>query len=153
MQRADGNWPATVESRGDKDELVQFCHGAPGFVVSLQAFMDRRMFLEVQGMEDAVRNGRKAIWERGRLKKEPCLCHGITGNALALSGEQREHFLAYTTQEMVRDLQKEGLFEHSSDPWGLYGGLPGRAWGFLELLREKEGISGECRGFIGYNDV
>ena len=152
-QRDDGNWPTREDSGDEKDELVQFCHGAPGFVVSFQALMDRRLFLEIQGIDEAVKKARKAIWERGQLKKEPCLCHGITGNALALSGEQREHFLAYTTQEMVRDLQNEGLFEHSSDPWGLYGGLPGRAWGFIELLREKEGISGGYRGFIGYSDV
>lgn len=87
------------------------------------------------------------------MTKEPYLCHGITGNALALSGDQREHFLGYTTLEMVRDLQNEGLFEHSSDPWGLYGGLPGRAWGFMELLRSKEeAVSGQ-HGFPGYSDV
>jgi hypothetical protein len=152
-QRDDGNWPSREYSSMERDELVQFCHGAPGFVVSFQALKDRHLFLEIQGLDEAVAKARKAIWERGRLKKEPCLCHGITGNALALSGEQKEHFLAYTTREMVKDMQKEGLFGHSSDPWGLYGGLSGRAWGFVELLREKEGITGDFSGFIGYSDV
>jgi Lanthionine synthetase C-like protein len=152
-QLADGNWAPRLGSPTEDDELVQFCHGAPGFVVSFCALMDRGLFPELERMDDAVEEGRDAIWERGLLVKEPCLCHGITGNALALCGEQREHFLAYTTQAMFRDWQSEGVFGQSTDPWGLYGGLAGRAWGFLELLREKEGRGGANGGFIGYSDV
>jgi hypothetical protein len=115
-QRADGNWPPRVDSRKDNDDLVQFCHVAPGFAISFQALMDHRLFLGIQGMNETISKERKVIWERGRLTKEPCLCHGTTRNAMALSRDQREHFLGYTTQEMVRDLQSEGLFEHSSNP-------------------------------------
>jgi Lanthionine synthetase C-like protein len=154
-QRADGNWPAHLD-HPEKDELLQFCHGAPGFVVSLWALVNKGLFPEeLLKKDDIIGKAEKAIWERGLLKKEPCLCHGITGNALALRGEQREHFLAHTTEAIVRDWQHERIFGHSSDPWGLYGGLAGRAWGFIVSMREKEGRLGghSSGGFIGYSDV
>ena len=154
-QCADGNWPARLDNP-EKDELVQFCHGAPGFVVSLWALGNKGLFPEVKRMDGAIVKARKAIWERGLLTKEPCLCHGITGNALALSGEQREHFLAHTTQALVSDWQRERIFAQSLEPWGLYEGLAGRAWGFIVWMREKEGRSwghSGSGGFIGYSDV
>jgi hypothetical protein len=153
-QAVDGNWP---EGLGDleKAELVQFCHGAPGFVASLWALGNKGLFPEMKRIDNAIRKGRKAVWERGLLTKEPCLCHGITGNALALTGEQREHFLAHTTQAIVSDWQRERVFGHSGEPWGLYVGLAGRAWGFMVWMREKEGRSWGHGGggFIGYSDI
>lgn len=153
-QRVDGNWPKGLDNL-DKDELVQFCHGAPGFVVSLWALGNKGLFPELEMTGDVIGKAGKAIWERGLLTKEPCLCHGITGNALALSGEQKEHFLAHTTQAITSDWQREQIFGHSGDPWGLYSGLAGRAWGFIVLMREREGrLWGQNGGgFIGYSDV
>jgi hypothetical protein len=161
LQDKNGNWPSRAGS--ERDELVQFCHGAPGVVISLQALHDRKLFLGLkQRMESAVKRGRDVIWERGMLTKEPCLCHGITGNAMAfggVSGEgeteaaRREHFLAYTTREMIRKGQREGWYAQSSDPWGLYYGLAGRICGFLELAREKEGIGKGNAVIVGYCDV
>jgi Lanthionine synthetase C-like protein len=155
-QCADGNWPARLDNP-EKHDLVQFCHGAPGFVVSLLALGNKGLFPEeLRRMDDVIGKGRKAIWERGLLMKEPCLCHGVTGNAMALSGEQREHYLAHTTQAIVSDWQRERVYMQSLEPWGLYGGLAGRAWGFMVSMREKEGRSwGHSGGvgFIGYSDV
>jgi hypothetical protein len=77
---------------------VQFCHSTPGFVVSLMALLEWNCFPSLQPqLEAAVLRAREVVWQKGLLVKEPCLCHGISGNALALDGEQREHFLAYTT--------------------------------------------------------
>jgi Lanthionine synthetase C-like protein len=154
LQRPDGNWLPRSDShdRGEGEALVQFCHGAPGFVVSLTALLERNCFPSLQlQLEAAVQRARKVVWQRGMLVKEPCLCHGISGNALALEEEQREHFLAYTTVEAVSKGQRERMFGESSDSWGLYGGLAGRVWGLLELAREREGR--DRGGFIGYCDV
>jgi len=154
LQRPDGNWLSRSDSqdRGEGEALVQFCHGAPGFVVSLMALLERNCFPSLQPqIEAAVQRARGVVWQRGLLVKEPCLCHGISGNALALEGEQREHFLAYTTVEAVSKGQRERIFGESSDSWGLYGGLAGRVWGLLELAREREGR--DKGGFIGYCDV
>jgi hypothetical protein len=153
-QFSDGNWPTRL--RNPKNELVQFCHGAPGFVVSLWALGNKGLFPEVKRMDNIIKRGREAIWKRGLLTKEPCLCHGATGNALALSGEQREHFLAHTTQAIVSEWQRERVFVPSLEPWGLYEGLAGRAWGFIVAMREKEGrLWGHSGGggVIGYSDI
>ena len=81
MQRADGNWPSSEESGLAGKGLVQFCHGAPGFVLSLLAL--RAHFPELRARFDAaISRGRECIWSQGLLKKEPSLCHGIFGNAL-----------------------------------------------------------------------
>lgn len=82
MQLSDGNWPSSEES-GAGGKLVQFCHGATGFVVSLSAL--RPHFPDLRDrIDQAIKKGRECIWNRGLLKKEPNLCHGIFGNALCV---------------------------------------------------------------------
>ncbi|KAL2128097.1 hypothetical protein VTI74DRAFT_9738 [Chaetomium olivicolor] len=105
MQLADGNWPSSEESGTGGKGLVQFCHGAPGFVLSLIAL--RPHFPELQDRIDAaVRKGRECIQAQGLLKKEPSLCHGIFGNALALAaGPERQNFLAVATPENVASMK------------------------------------------------
>lgn len=83
LQQESGNWPTsekTVQEGTDKD-LVQFCHGAPGFVLSLQAL--RPFYPDLQERIDkSIERGRLITWERGLSVKEPSLCHGILSNAL-----------------------------------------------------------------------
>ncbi len=85
LQLPDGNWPS-AEGHGGMlaggKGLVQFCHGAPGFVISLLS-LGKYFSEEVQAKIDvAVARARDCIWNQGLLKKEPNLCHGIFGNAL-----------------------------------------------------------------------
>jgi lantibiotic modifying enzyme len=81
MQQPDGNWPSSEESSSGGKGLVQFCHGAPGFVLSLLAI--RSCFPDLRDRFDAaIKKGRECVWTQGLLKKEPSLCHGIFGNAL-----------------------------------------------------------------------
>ncbi|MBE3049726.1 LanC-like protein [Candidatus Bathyarchaeota archaeon] len=70
-QLDNGNWPASVVN--PDDIRVQWCHGAPGFVMSLLALREFYPGLHAE-IDAAV--------ERGLLRKEPNLCHGILGNAL-----------------------------------------------------------------------
>ena len=100
-----GNWPSSIPP--GKDRLVQFCHGAPGIVASLVTL--RKIYASVgmhshrstngsngsssnhsnkaliKRIDRAIARGRRCIVSRGLLTKEPCLCHGITGNGLALA--------------------------------------------------------------------
>jgi hypothetical protein len=80
--QVDGNWPigkGLDETR--HPSLMQWCHGAPGFVFSLLAI--RSYFPELQEQIDAaIAQGQEAIWKLGLIRKEPSLCHGILGNAL-----------------------------------------------------------------------
>lgn len=83
LQASDGNWPSSERKmrEGKPPKLVQWCHGASGFVFSLQAL--RPHFPELRGrIDDAITKAQEIIWRHGLLTKEPSLCHGIFGNAL-----------------------------------------------------------------------
>lgn len=141
-----GNWPSSNE--GGREHLVQFCHGAPGCVISLLAV--REHFIhdsEVLGKIDkAVEMGRECIYERGLLVKEPCLCHGATGNAIALDGERQERMMRFCQHDVVERGLKDGVFRKSDDEWGLFCGEAGRAWGWMV-------VGGLGEGMIGYSNI
>lgn len=82
LQFDDGGWPMH-SNREDQTEtkFVQFCHGAPGFVFSLWALRPHFPRL-TEAIDSAIAKAQSCIWEKGLLKKEPGLCHGILGNAL-----------------------------------------------------------------------
>ncbi|KAB5558516.1 hypothetical protein GE09DRAFT_1119623 [Coniochaeta sp. 2T2.1] len=148
-QLGDGNWPS---SEGHATaSLVQFCHGAPGFVHALLSLREHFPNLG-ERIDEAVRKGRECIWVKGLLRKEPCLCHGISGNALALpSGGQREHFLAVATPERMSELRRhdQTLFEAADHgkPYSLTTSYaPCAAWAYV-VCRE------EPARMIAFNDV
>lgn len=148
LQTSEGNWPSSAKSRSS--HLVQFCHGAPGIVLSLRAIQEYFSPELHEKIDIACKLAEKCIMEKGLLSKEPCLCHGITGNALALPWAYQKHFMSYTVADAVRKGKKEGLYAVSEDPYGLFTGEAGRAWGWYVLLTHGDkGI----RGMIGYTDV
>ncbi len=145
LQYPSGNFPSSLPVGSDR--LVQWCHGAPGFVTSLVSL--RPYFPDLQRRIDAaIEKGRRCIWERGLLTKEPCLCHGISGNALALEDRARfEHFLSFTTRKV---LERQWRLSKSGDDesfHALYTGEAGRAWAWAVADKGLE------KRFIGYNDV
>ena len=141
-----GNWPSSLPA-GRSDRLVQVCHGAPGVVVSLLGI--RKYFPSLDArIGEAVAEGRRVIKERGLLSaKEPCLCHGVSGNALALAQGDLEAFLAHATEERMGHLIDAGVMEPSSHPEGLWTGEAGRAWVWAVADQGLE------RGLLAYNDL
>ena len=143
-QYPSGNWPSSIPP--GKDRLVQFCHGAPGVISSLLSI--KQYFPELEARIDtAIKKGREAILERGLLTKEPCLCHGISGNALALEDAEFKHFLTYTTNNEIKQMDKDGMMEKSDDPSALWCGEAGRAWAWAVADKDLD------KRFIGYNDI
>eukprot|EP00919_Chromeraceae_sp_WS-2016_P032255 GHVR01076064.1.p1 GENE.GHVR01076064.1~~GHVR01076064.1.p1 ORF type:complete len:220 (+),score=62.18 GHVR01076064.1:281-940(+) len=74
-------------SYGSKNDLVHWCHGAPGWV-SLACHWsvlesEKRGSSQVTGRESATAIA-EVVWQRGLLKKGLGLCHGIGGNGYAL---------------------------------------------------------------------
>ncbi|KFY38784.1 hypothetical protein V494_04203 [Pseudogymnoascus sp. VKM F-4513 (FW-928)] len=135
LQGEEGNWPVI---EGKEIGLVQFCHGAPGVLISL--FPIRQYFPALhEQIDKAIELGRKVTWERGVLIKEPNICHGITGNALVLNAPQKEHFLALATPEKIEQGVADGTFEKDADPFGLLWGEAGRAWVWMDILDGSEG--------------
>lgn len=135
-----GNWPSSAGSRGD---LVQFCHGAPGFVISLVAVEPFYAGTQLAAKIDAaIQRAREHIWQRGLLTKEPCLCHGAVGNAMALEGEQKDAFMRWMQDSSIRKGLEGGWLIRGDDSWGLFCGEAGRASGWMG-----------GNGMIGYSDV
>ncbi|KAK4188639.1 hypothetical protein QBC35DRAFT_495990 [Podospora australis] len=152
-QLEDGNWPSSEENGSNKKGLVQFCHGAPGVIVSLCSL--RKHFPRLDDKIDAaVKKGRECIWNQGLLKKEPNLCHGIFGNALCLpKGPLRQHFLAVATPKNVAHMKASdptgSVFERA-DYGRSYSTLtsyaPCAVWTWLVAEEEDPLI-------LGYNDI
>ncbi|OAA40235.1 Lanthionine synthetase [Beauveria brongniartii RCEF 3172] len=75
LQFDDGNWPKFMGEGETESDVVQFCHGAPGFVISLQALRPYYSHLSVT-LDEAIAKGIEITWAKGLLRKEPALCHG-----------------------------------------------------------------------------
>ncbi|KAK1777560.1 hypothetical protein QBC45DRAFT_186116 [Copromyces sp. CBS 386.78] len=153
LQHPAGNWPSSEHDAHTGKGLVQFCHGAPGFVVSLLSLREHFPALR-EKIDAAIHLGRQCIWMEGLLKKEPNLCHGIFGNALALpKGPQREHFLAVATPENVANMKMSdntGTIFERADYGRAYSTTtsytPSAAWAWLVC-------DDEYPKMLAYNDV
>lgn len=144
-QFPSGNFPSSLPMGSDK--LVQFCHGGPGVVLALRSV--RPHFPSLQDHIDAVVGAaQNDVWRRGVLTKEPCLCHGIPGNALALDDDaQFQHFLALSTSEV---LESQGWLDEAGRTDGFVGlltGEAGRAWAWAVADKALE------KTCIGFNDI
>ena len=146
-QFPSGNFPSSVVALPN-DELNQFCHGAPGFVLSLQSLKPYIQNPGLAKIDRAIDLARNNVWNRSLLTKTPCLCHGIAGNALALEGlEHFEHFLARKASDALEDrgwLEPAGRTDEFA---GLYVGESGRAWVWAITDGDLERTS------IGFNDL
>lgn len=75
---AQANWRPQLDSASEaRKKLLQFCHGAPGFVVCLAG-------LPSTALDDVLLAAGEAIWSAGPLIKGSNLCHGTGGNGYAL---------------------------------------------------------------------
>jgi lanthionine synthetase-like protein len=68
------NW--RPELHGKDERIVQFCHGAPGFVVCLGD-------LPGHALDELLLAAGATTWAAGPLTKGPGLCHGTAGNGYA----------------------------------------------------------------------
>jgi hypothetical protein len=73
---AGANWPPVLDAWPGMPSLMQFCHGAPGFVIAL-ARMPSGL------VDDLLLAAGEAIWAAGPLRKGSNLCHGTGGNGYA----------------------------------------------------------------------
>ncbi|WP_424246471.1 lanthionine synthetase C family protein [Collimonas pratensis] len=72
------NWRNQLYLPEDKAKhmLLQFCHGAPGFIICLADLPDTKL-------DQLLLAGGEAIWAAGPLAKGSNLCHGTAGNGYA----------------------------------------------------------------------
>ncbi|KAI9754559.1 MAG: hypothetical protein M4579_004659 [Chaenotheca gracillima] len=145
LQFDSGNFPSSLPVGTDR--LVQFCHGAPGFIISLQNIAAHYPASKAK-IELAIDKGVECIWERGLLTKEPSLCHGISGNALVFEDLDRlRRFISFSAQEQ---LERRWGVPSGADPesmCSLFTGGAGRAWSWAVVDKDLP------RTCIGYNDI
>jgi hypothetical protein len=72
------NWRAQLAMPGGRAArpLMQFCHGAPGFIICLGDFPGT-------DLDDLLLAAGRAVWAAGPLTKGSNLCHGSAGNGYA----------------------------------------------------------------------
>ena len=75
----------------EKDKLVHWCHGAPGYVLLL--VKAHALFSEKSYLRRAEMICNNVIYPRGLLRKGVGLCHGISGNAYSFLAVYRGRLL------------------------------------------------------------
>jgi hypothetical protein len=70
------NWRPSLDWEPTCPMLMQYCHGAPGFIVCLGD-------LPTASLDALLLAGGEAIWAAGPLRKGSNLCHGTAGNGYA----------------------------------------------------------------------
>lgn len=113
------NWRAQLETARGGPKLMQYCHGAPGFVICLGDFPDASLDTLFAGAAEAT-------WAAGPLAKGSNLCHGTGGNGYA--------FLKLYSRtgdpmwlERARDFAMHGI-EQTEAAAGSYGQMRYSLW-------------------------
>ena len=119
-------------SIGGRNDLVQWCHGAPG---ALASGICPDPWIET-------------TWKYGLLKKGIGLCHGISGNAFSLLSvgeiEKGLHFTEFALQNL------ENLLLVPDRPFSLYEGLAGATCLFASVLCYLRTAKTEVFSFPAY---
>ncbi|KAI8435024.1 hypothetical protein MSG28_003459 [Choristoneura fumiferana] len=135
-----GNFPSSLGS-GSGDRLVQWCHGAPGFVPL--CLLAHKVFDDDNYLRIALQCG-EVIWERGLSTKGYSICHGVSGNAYAFiqlyqATKKPVHLYRACCFMEWCALERPGTELHAPDrPASLYEGLTGRLYLAEDLLRVSE---------------
>ena len=115
---AGANWRPELDSTSHPQKrLLQFCHGAPGFVVCLSS-------LPSAALDDLLLAAGETIWSAGPLTKGSNLCHGTGGNGYAflklfvrtrdsLWLERARSFAMHGISQTVQDAARYGRLRYS----------------------------------------
>jgi hypothetical protein len=128
------NWRAHLSRPRGGPKLMQYCHGAPGFVICLAGWPD-------DSLDDLLAAGAELTWRAGPLTKGSNLCHGTGGNGYALlkmykrTGDElwldrARQFAMHGIAQTEAALEKHGRARHS-----LWTGDPGFAIYLLACIR------------------
>ncbi len=138
--REDGRatWPVQADEPSSTAQkwLMQFCHGAPGFVVCLAQWPGTRL-------DPLLAEAGEATWAAGPLAKGSNLCHGTAGNGYAFlvlhgrTGETRwreraRAFAMHAIAQFEDETAHAGRLRHS-----LWTGDIGLAIYLWDCLRER----------------
>ncbi|XP_068244503.1 lanC-like protein 3 [Palaemon carinicauda] len=140
LQTASGNFPCAMDeldgSRPPEEELVHWCHGAPGTIYLLaKAYM---IYKDKKYLDSCLKCG-EITWHKGLLKKGPGICHGIAGSGYVfltlyrLTGDKIHLHRALQFSDFL--YSKEFVKARTPDsPYSLYEGLSGTVCFIADLV-------------------
>lgn len=144
LQTGSGNFPCAMneveQPRSDANELVHWCHGAPGVVYLMaKAFL---RWKERKYMDSCLLCG-EVVWKKGLLKKGPGICHGVAGSGYVFLLLYR---LTNDSRHLHRAMQFSNfLFEDEfksarlpDRPLSLYEGLAGTVCFLADILQPEK---------------
>lgn len=183
-QDAEGNWPTQAPGKNQvlgrsSNELVQWCHGAPGTLLMLSTLLrlTRQKKTQIPLNEEfekriisAIHRGADLTYRHGLLRKGIGLCHGAAGSVFALLAvsdvldipSESVHQKPYLTEAVhlaynavfYESLTSRGEMREPDKPWSLYEGAAGMcvAWGEI-IYRLQSGRPRACSGMPGFDDL
>ncbi|GFR62049.1 LanC-like protein 3 [Elysia marginata] len=143
-QQPDGNFvPATdelVSSRAESDELLHWCHGAPGVVYLLaKAYLT---WQDERYLQACLRCG-ELTWSKGLLKKGPGICHGVAGSGYVflllyrLTNDKKYLHRALQFAYFIFSEEFQRGARTPDSPFSLYEGLAGTVCFMLDCLQPE----------------
>ncbi len=128
------NWRAWLSAPRAGMKLVQFCHGAPGFVICLAEFPG-------DALDELLLAAAETTWAAGPLRKGSNLCHGTGGNGYAFLKLYRrfddEKWLARARAYAMHGIAQteQAATTYGQMRYSLYTGDPGFAIYLWDCIR------------------
>jgi len=145
LQNEEGNFPCAMDELGQSrrhpdDDLVHWCHGAPGAVYMLaRAYL---VWKEEKYLHSLMKAG-ECVWKKGLLKKGPGVCHGIAGSGYVflllyrITGDNNQLYRAEKFGEFL--FSEEFREARTPDcPFSLYEGWAGTACYLADLASPQQ---------------
>ncbi|CAG5126354.1 unnamed protein product [Candidula unifasciata] len=145
IQQANGNFPPAMDEvnspRSDSDELVHWCHGAPGVVyLFAKAY---RVWGDERYLQACIQFS-ELTWKRGLLTKGPGICHGVAGNGYVflllyrLTGNKKYLHRANQFANFILTQEFQTGARTPDNPYSLYEGLAGTVCFLMDLLQPEK---------------
>ncbi|XP_012266305.2 lanC-like protein 3 homolog [Athalia rosae] len=145
LQTKSGNFPCATDeldrrSRAESDELVHWCHGAPGVVYLMAAAYLH--WKDEKYLDSCLKCG-EITWKKGLLKKGPGICHGIAGSGyvfllLYRLTQDPKHW--HRAAAFANFLTSDDFYQNArrpDSPYSLYEGFAGTACFLADLLEPE----------------
>jgi len=146
LQTPDGNFPCAMDelaqnSRPQEDELIHWCHGAPGAVYMLaRAYLTWR---DDRYLQSLLKAG-DCTWKKGLLRKGPGICHGVAGSGYVflllyrLTGQKSHLYRAEKYGEFLFSEEFRTGARIPDCPFSLYEGWAGTACYLADLIQPQK---------------
>lgn len=145
LEQDNFNYPPAMDEVGvrrpDSEELVHWCHGAPGVVYLLARAY--KYFGDEKYLQACLRCG-ELTWQKGLLKKGPGICHGIAGSGYVflllyrLTGDPKHLHRAVKFAEFLTTPMFQQHARTPDSPYSLYEGWAGTVCFLADLLQPQK---------------